>query len=464
MLRGQQTGVSINESGRLVKNGQAYVPSGFSADYRTRWDDWGRLLDSMQAQYQDPVVRFNLGLEARGPGLVLHADVKPGQINERSAQNLMRLVKMFREHNVSYWLVWMHRGGAGTTVPLMWNDRWDEIELLWNQSPWSVAQGGPLQHPRQAFDANYDTCWQASLNWIMDSLGHDPLFVQFELIAEGYLTDAFKDDAQGFLAWQGRMVNYIKSHRNYSGTILSTGDGTSMVRGRIATHAIPESDVFNAHIHPQPNEEKPKITSIINPGSAYAIYNHTKHPALEHVIGKPYWNGAMGYGQYVSRTYSAQDFGRIRTRLDRHAIAEYIFSGNVGTGMPWDHEGHLLTYGAVSKYAPVINFYRDHAIIDNQEIALQPEWVDYTDMVGLYLKAGDRTLCYVFDKSEWSQESPVANQAIIQIPTQWGDTAVSVAFSGSSLFCVYKPVAVVAPEPQPKPKKGLWSWLMGLFR
>lgn len=431
--------VSLDERGRLVRGGRAYVPSGFSADYRTRWELWEPLLDGMAAHYADPVVRFNLAGVARG-GLVLHADVAPGLVNPQAAANLLRLVELFRARGVGYWIVWLHRGGAGTTVPLVWTDRWDQVEPSWQASPWHASNGGPLRHPREAFDPAHDAAWQASLDWILVNFGDDPLFVQLELVAEGYLTDPFRTDPEGFLAWQERMLRYVRGHPAYRGTLLSTGDGTAVVRGQVATHAVAGADVFNAHLHPQPGDDKPKIVSVVESGAPWGIYHHTQHPALAHVVAAPYWNGALGYGQYVSRLYSAEEFGEVRTRLDRHAIAEYVFSGNLGTGMPWDHEGHLVTFGAVARYAEVIDFYREHAIVDDRELDLRPAWRDHGDVVGLYLVGDDRTLAYVFSKVHWDDEEAARGTYRIEVPSAWGDVSLEVRVGDRVLFRVSEPV------------------------
>jgi hypothetical protein len=397
LYTGRQDFVRFNDQGRLEAGGKAFFPAGFSPDYRTRFGEFEKLLEQMQG------TNFNLLRFLLSARLALHEGVPPGEINSEAAENIDRVMRMCRKQDVRFWIVTYHRSGAGPTAPFMWSEHTERIMEHWAKSTWNKRNGGFMDHPREAYTRpEAMEAFKSSFRYIVARWAHDPMLACWEIAAECYLMDGFRENPKAFEAWQQALRSYLDEINPYQ-TIVATGDGSHMHKGQLMTFAPKDvADCWTVHVHPP----KKKLTSMWGEGNMDGIFNHTSSPQLAHIAKdkeqKPWWCGALGYGPWVDRqTKDREEFGRRRTMLDVHAVWEYIMGGHVGSGLTWDHEGHLSKYNAVRQIGPAVDFYATYGIVGDRELDFAPQSLEYSNTRAHYLVSDTRSLGYVYDKSEW---------------------------------------------------------------
>ncbi len=434
--------IQLTSRERLTFNNQAYQPSGFIVDYRDNWDRWDAFLEKMRPTAHD-TIRFNLGVSPRG-GLCLHHAVPPGQVNTGAVANLITLKAKL--HGFKYVINWLHRGGAGDTVPMDWIEFPDEVAARWPFSSWNADNEGPASHPRDAFDLSCDPYWFASLRALYEIFGDDPAWVGFVPCTEGYYFSAWVEDARRFQSWQARMCNYLRD-LGYRG-LFATGDG-SINKG---AHKLEMADVCICHNHTK-GEAKPRIITQYETGSKDGFFNHIMHPMMDH-IDRPYWCMAMGYGQMLRASTSVDDFGYIRTLWDAHANIEYAFSGHIGLGMNWDHEGFLAQYDAPGMYDEFVRWFRANSVENGVEILFAPGYEKNETHVALTLTSSLKMLVYVYERAAL----PFRGGGLFQVQSPWG-----IRELGTGWHCITPPLPTPPPIPAPKPKKKWWEFLFDWF-
>ncbi len=233
--------------------------------------------------------------------------------------------------------------------------------------------------------------------------------------------------------------SYLDTINPYK-TLIATGDGSDISGGAFAPEGV--ADLWSAHMHPP----RKKLRSKFDTESLDGIFSHRDHPQLAHTGTLPYWNGALGYGQYAERLSSTrEEFGRIRTALDQHAIAEYMLSGGIGSGLPWDHEGWLGSLDAPGQYASLITTLAALGPFRGQATHNQYGSVRMISAQGL-----TATVHYIYDADNWDsptgQYPPVSGATVparlrsgVLVNTQTGQQVDSVSYASEATRTVTVP-------------------------
>jgi hypothetical protein len=446
--------ITFTPQGRMLKDGKPYLPAFFAVDYRAGLHEYERLLDGMMATGMTGI-RVNMAVSARGSYLCLHDRVAPGVINQEAARNLKELFLLCESRGMDLWLNWLHKGGAGTTVPMDWTTAPETTAMAWEQSPWNRKNGGPVAQLKQCLDE--PLLWFPYIDYIFDTYGNHPNFVHFTIATEGYNMDWFRDDSTrpAFMQFQSAIYNRAKSNKNCK-QLISTGDGTIMLRGRPVANYINEQDVFICHNHPKQGDAKPRIISLTE--EPLGFFFHRAHPMMSHIPATAkYWCGALGMGQYVEPDAETREqFGEMRTNADYIANIEYAFSNNLGLGSNWDNEGHLVTFNAPTRYGAFADWFRSKAIYNNEEILFTSDQI-LTPLSTAHLLVSQNRVLF-FNPGE----------AAIRITTPWGIESVSGLYgSVDRPTPPVEPTPPTPPSPAPqrpnRPKRGFWAWLSPLF-
>ena len=446
--------ISTESPQRMKKGSEWFFPAGFNCQWESSkavyldldTSDLNRIADpespdyayrsaaALLAQMQKVgvynYVRFNLS----GYSHPMLGTKTFGEFNTEALDNIDKMWRLLDYYGFNGWTVFWHRSG-NPDLMLMWNFSnpadYTRFETAWTQSPFNIANGGPISHPREVI-SNQEMIdyFKAYIRYFVARWGWRSNWFVREMCAEVYLYD-HNLPSEGLTVelnqWQQNLFNYFKLIDPY-GQIISTGDGMNQ--------KAPWADIHNSHIHPKP-PGKAKVHSISGDRNAlYAIYNHVKHSqsAYVNLNVKTYTNGSIGYGQKISSDFpnkTTQQFMETRTKWDRHAYWEQLFLGACGVGCSWDYEGALALYKAPALYAPVFRFALANKIPAEDLTAVNNLYVNKSaENYAMALQNDKRTLVYLFDIVnnnflEYSKDCPLRSGVEVKVPVSFtGDVKV----------------------------------------
>lgn len=437
---------------RMIKGSASFFPAGFNAQYGTNKihvdtadlaahahpDSAGftakshaALMYQMQEAGYYNYIRFNFS-DSLNP--MAYIDTF-GVFDTAAFNRIDKIWDQVDYYDMHAWTTFWHRGG-NWQLPMAWYftdpDKTAQFNAAWAASKFNNDNGGPLDHPFDAiFDSTMQRYYRAYIREVIARWGWRTNWFMRELCAEVYLWDHNVDTLPALVdAWQESLFDYAKTI-DPNGQFISSGDGATITVRQDASWA----DAHVTHLHPNP-PNKWKVTSIsADSTNLYAIYHHFDHHHTDHVdlAEKTFTCGALGYGQKVETNYpdkSSPEYLSTRTKWDRHAYWESLFSGSCGVGAAWDTKGALADYGAPDFYVPVFRFaWANQVPREDFEMLNDLFTKPLNDVYAMGLKNENRTLVYLFDVQndtvflDSAANCPVLSGVKVQVPVDFTGTA-----------------------------------------